>query len=469
MGLMRRRILLGDSYLGLSGGAVRSRFALIEGRRGTGKTRGILSILLARALRNPGSRWLLARSTRTRLSETVLTTFEQQVFPAFGMDVPGGAGVENRHRYDLPNGSVFLPMGLDDPQRGQSLEVAGIYVAEGVEIPKLDQVAALAGAMRQAPRPDWDPSFFYQCLVDCNPGPPGHWLNQVAEDVPKAWRHVQNIADYRRLLAFGLQRPAPGKWPRIITQHMDNPAYFDAETWTWTKAGLTYLETLGHLSGHLRRRWLDGLWVAAEGSVYPEFDEDVHVVEPFNVPQDWPFFVGVDPGYDHPCAILWFSIAPNGCMYVVHELYRGGLSIAQHAADIRVSNGAGWTVHRYYGDPQHCFSQTAQSPKSIAGQFREHGISVLPWPRSTDEESMVERVRERLRTVRFKVFRTCRNTINEFQSWSYKRDAKGMMPKGDDQFEDANNHAMDVIKGLVALNLTYDRNTIQVYHNAGET
>ena len=104
------------------------------------------------------------------------------------------------------------------------------------------------------------------------------------------------------------------------------------------------------------------------------------------------------------------------------------------------------------GGAQHAFSQTAQSPKTIAQQFHECGLSFGPWPRSVDVEAMVEAVRERLRSDGLKVFATCRNTITEFQSWRYKRTAKGELPAGDDAFEDANNHAMDVVKGLIAAN-----------------
>src|SRR5687767_12938478 len=131
-----RQILLSDNYLPLVDWRVKDGFVLVEGRRGTGKTRAILSTLLLRALAYPGSRWLLARSTRTRLTESVLVTLEEQVFPSFGMSVPGGAGRENRHAYHLPNGSQLIPIGLDDYQRSQSVETAGIYVAEAVEIGK---------------------------------------------------------------------------------------------------------------------------------------------------------------------------------------------------------------------------------------------------------------------------------------------------------------------------------------------
>jgi hypothetical protein len=446
---MTRDVKIGRSFKALARGEIRDKFVLAEGPRGTAKTRSELSIILGRALAWNNTRWVLARSTRTRLSQSVLVTLEQQVFPAFGMDVPGGAGTANRVEYKLPNGSVLVPLGLDDYQRSQSAEFMGGLLAEAVELPLMDDALALAGSLRQAPT---GPGQFHQLMVDCNPGPPGHWVNQIAEPIPKHWRRVNSKADYKRLLAHNAQPAAPGFWKRLVTRHQDNPGYFSIKGWEWTELGQEYLATLGHLRGHLRRRWLDGDWVAAEGTVYPEFDEDLHVIDPSRVIMKWPMVVGWDPGYDHPTAILWFAPGPDGTLYIVDEIYEGGKGVAQHCASIHHRN-AGRTVRGYYGDPQHAFSETAQSPESIAAQARKHGIIMGPWPRTGQkEETMVEAVRELLRTRKLKVFRTCTNTINEFQSWSYKRTAKGEVPDGEDKFEDKNNHAMDVVKGVVATN-----------------
>jgi hypothetical protein len=88
---------------------------------------------------------------------------------------------------------------------------------------------------------------------------------------------------------------------------------------------------------------------------------------------------------------------------------------------------------------------------------------MTPWPRTGgNEESMVNAVRERLTADRLKVFAPCANTIREFQSWSYKRTAAGELPAGEDKFEDRDNHAMDVCKGVVATHPKYDRGTIRV-------
>ena len=452
-----RRIRLGRAFRVLEQVRAADRFVLIEGPRGTGKTRAILTVLMRRGLEHPGARILLARSTRSRLSQSVLVTLEEQVYPAFGFDVPSGGNREQRQVYPIPGGSCFVTMGMDDQQRTQSAEYAWIYVAEATELAAKDDVLSLAGSLRQAGMPD------PQVLVDLNPGPPAHWANQIAEPAP-ATRHVRSQADYWAIQAHNLTPPQEGRWKRILTRLQDNPHYWDSSRWCYTKAGQAYVETLGFLTGHLRRRWLDGDWVSAEGSVYPEFDEARHVVPAFEVPNGWPCWVGFDPGYDHPAATLWVTVAPNGTLYVMDELYRGGLAIARHAEDIKARNH-GRTIMGYYADPQHAFSSTAQSPETIAEQFAKCGLNFAPWPRtqsSQNERAMVEAVRQLLIGDRLRVFATCTNTITEFQSWSWKRTTKGELPAGEDAFEDRNNHCMDALRGLVATHPSHRMGRIEV-------
>jgi hypothetical protein len=71
---------------------------------------------------------------------------------------------------------------------------------------------------------------------------------------------------------------------------------------------------------------------------------------------------------------------------------------------------------------------------------------------------MVEEVRRRLTTQggcggsSLQVFDTCTNTIMEFQAWSCKRTPSDELPPGPDKFEDKDNHAMGVVKGVLATN-----------------
>lgn len=53
--------------------------------------------------------------------------------------------------------------------------------------------------------------------------------------------------------------------------------------------------------------------------VYPQFDADIHVVEPFQVPNDWFHGMVVDPHSARPHAIIYFSVDPRGRIYVTRE------------------------------------------------------------------------------------------------------------------------------------------------------
>lgn len=421
------------------------REVLCEGRAGTGKTLGILAKLHLRALKYPGSRHLICRATRVSMTESVLVTFENLLgsgHPA----ISGNASRANRHSYQYPNGSQIVVGGLEDAERLYSTEWDSVYVAEATEI-IFDTWDKFARAMRHGRTP------YHQRIADCNPGPPGHWLNQRADKCQDVLRVVRTREDYDRLQQFN-RKAVAGPMRRLVSVHQDNPAYWDLEAWDWTAEGRSYvLGELGSLTGHRRARLLDGRWVGAEGTVFPEFDEARHVIAPFAIPDDWPIYWGYDPGFDHSTAILWFAVAPNECLYVIDEIHQRQLGIPQHTANVRAREmRTGWYPVRRYADPQHAFSRTAQSPKTIAQQWREQGFSLMPWPRSTSVETMVEAVRKRLIDVKLKVFSTCRATIMEMQSWSYKRTARGELPAGDDQYEDRENDAIDVIKGVVATN-----------------
>lgn len=445
------------------------RDVLVEGRAGTAKTTGILSKILWRCWRFPGSRHLICRQTRASLTDSVMVTLDRllrQIGGACEFEVNRQVR-ESRHAYQV-FGSEIVCGGLDKPDKLFSTEWDTIYMAEAVEVKTIEPWDLFNRSLRHYA------CDYHQKIADCNPGPPNHWLNKRATKAADWLRDCWKTKDdyYGKLRDFNNNQTPGGDRPmwRIISTHPDNPGYWDADKWDWTKEGREYVtEQLMTMTGHRRSRMLDGRWKAADNVVYPEFDELKHVVDPFpkrieadeqgnpvqviTIPDGYQIVVGTDPGFDHPTAILWFATSVKGGepVYIFDEIYEGGKSIQQHGVSIRQHN-RGRTVLRYYGDPQHAFSMTAQAPESIAMQYKKYcGITLSPWPRTGgNEETMVEAVREKLRNEMLFVCRNCENTISEFQSWSFKRDMKGNMTGGEDKYEDAQNHAMDVVKGIVA-------------------
>ncbi len=443
---------------------LRNLYVGVEGVRGSAKTRSILTELMCRALEYPGCRIGLFRHDRTDLTKTVLKTLETQVFPLFGLTTPGNQSAENRAVYDLPNGSQLIPAGLREMTKTQSLELSFAYVAEVSECTET-QITELAATLRYLKSPERPlmPDFG-QLIFDVNPVNPGHWANKFMEPADDALRAcnisgVQTREQYARMQKYNW-RPHDrhrGRAKRLITKHADNPGYWDFEKWEFTPLGRQYVEeTLGSYTGYLRLRWLLGLWVAAEGSVFPEFDVKRNVVRDFPIPEDWPIYLTADPGYDHPAGVSWTAIAPNNTRYKIADL-----KVRQTGLDrfVELIEAKGIGVIEELCDPAGSQKTQGADGKSWRDQMRLRGHSMRPWKYAAaeDHDTSVQAQRQAIIDGTFKIFESCVESIAEYQSWSFKRVRGGELPVGDDAYEDKNNDLIDGDLGLEREKIEFPR------------
>src|SRR5262249_55342761 len=147
---------------------------------------------------------------------------------------------------------------------------------------------------------------FQQLIADCNPDKPTHWLKQ---------------------------RSDAGKTLMLFSEHRDNPVLFgpDGEP---TEFGRTYLEQLSKLSGVRKLRLSDGIWAAADGLVYDEFDPNVHLVDRFDIPWDWPRYWTIDFGFTNPFVCQWWAEDPDGRFFRYREIYMTRRTVEEHAEKI---------------------------------------------------------------------------------------------------------------------------------------
>ena len=86
-----------------------------------------------------------------------------------------------------------------------------------------------------------------------------------------------------------------------------------------------------------------GRFAAREGLVYPEFDESVHVIPPFEVPKEWQDNISIDPGLRNPLSAHWYAVDRDDNVYVVAEHYKAGEDIDYHARRIHeICDALGW-------------------------------------------------------------------------------------------------------------------------------
>ena len=122
---------------------------------------------------------------------------------------------------------------------------------------------------------------------------------------------------------------------------------------------------------------------ASAGLVYPEFDEQVHVIEPFDLPKEWQDNISIDPGLNNPLSAHWYAVDFDGNVYVVYEHYEAGRDIDYHADAIKeICKRIGWHTDsrgRICALIDSAAKQrTLGSVKSVVELFYERGILVNP-------------------------------------------------------------------------------------------
>ena len=61
------------------------------------------------------------------------------------------------------------------------------------------------------------------------------------------------------------------------------------------------------LSQDQRKAWLEGSWDVFEGQVFSEWNRNMHVVEPFQIPTDWKRYIAMDLGVNAPFSVGWYA------------------------------------------------------------------------------------------------------------------------------------------------------------------
>jgi phage terminase large subunit len=314
--------------------------------------------------------------------------------------------LEIHHR----NGSVLRCGGLDDKDRVDKVlgtEYDHIFFNEATQL-TWPTVTTVLTRLARSTVP------IRKAIFDCNPKNQRHWLYKagVLQVDPDTGMALSDAALWRRQ-----------HWTPYDNPHLPADA----------------LATLESLSGVQRRRMLDGQWCEAEGAVYEEFDEDIHVWRgPLPAGHEsWRKVRGIDFGYTNPFVCLWGLVDPDGCLWIVRERYVRQVIVQEHAAAIKLVPGAYlWTVADHDAEDRATL-HAAGIPTCAAKKDIDFGLKA---------------VRARLKVQpngkpRLMVHESCREVIGEFYDYTWEpgkdtRNAKEVPQKVRD-------HAMDTIRYIV--------------------
>ncbi len=278
--------------------AASEREVFYGGARGGGKSYAMLVDPL-RYCDKQKHRALLIRRTMPELRD--LINHSQQLY---SKAYPGAKWREQEKEWRFPSGARIefgYAENLTDALRYQGQSYTWIGIDELPQYPTQDIYNFLRSSLRSV-----DPEIPVFMRAIGNPGNVGsQWVKEMFVDPAKP----NSKFDIEIQTPNGVKKISRRFIPAKL---QDNPYLMQTDD---------YYAMLASLPEVQRKQFLDGNWEAFEDSSFPEFNKDLHVVKPFDIPRGWMKFRAADWGYSSPACCLWFAIDFDNNIFIYRELY----------------------------------------------------------------------------------------------------------------------------------------------------
>lgn len=398
----------------------RRRFIAYGGARGGGKTWAVREKADVLAHRYPGINILIVRRTYPELLQNHILPMQ--------LELSGLAHWNDKQkRFIFPNGSNIwfgYCSAERDVLRYQGQEYDIIFIDEATQLTEY-QFQTFKGCLRGVS------GYPKRMYLTCNPGGVGHaWVKRLFID--RLYHGDERADDYEFIQA----------------KVTDNPVLMERDP--------EYIHMLESLPYELREAWLNGSWDVFAGQYFSEWDRDVHVVEPFEVPAWWRRYVTMDYGLDMLAAYL-IAVDEHDMAYAIREVYQGR-DLGEGAEGLIVSEAAqavldmvGEDKITAYLAPPDLWAARQETGRSVADIFAEHGIALTKT--SNDRLDGWMAMHERLhvfedehgrRAARLRIFPGCANLIRTLPQLRY--DDKRVNDVAQEPHELT--HAADAIRGF---------------------
>ena len=322
----------------------------------------------------------------------------------------------------FPNGSR-IKLGYCDTEadvlqyQGQAYEA--IFLEEATHFTEfqfncLKESNRLSGQCKKVIKP--------RMYLTCNPGGVGHvWVKRLFID--KDYNDKEEESDYVFI-------------PALV---YENEYIMKNDT--------DYVKALESLPEDRKKAMLYGDWDIFEGQFFTEFKREVHVIEPFKIPNDWYIYFTMDYGLDK-LAGYWIAVDYNNNAYVFREVYDSNLLVSQ--ARDKIKEMTNEDVYMYLAPPD-LWNRHKETGKSTADIFAEGNVTL--YKTNNDRIQGWLQMKEWLKpykdeqgctTAKLKIFNTCKNLIRCLPQ--VQHDAKRVGDIANEPHELT--HSVDAIRGF---------------------
>ena len=291
--------------------AASEREVLFGGAAGGGKSYSLLADPM-RYFSNAAFSGLILRRTNDELRQ--LVSESQELYPKA---YPGSKWQEKKSQWTFPSGARLWMTYLERPEdvmRYQGQAFCWIGWDELTQHPTSYSYLYMLSRLRTT-----DPALPLCVRATTNPGSSGHgWVKKMFIDpAPAGQSFDATDIDTGQVLRYPDRHEKAGQalfQRRFIPSKLSDNPYLAEDG--------QYEANLLSLPENQRRQLLDGDWAVADGAAFSEFKQSVHVVDPFDIPDNWTRFRSADYGYSSYSAVHWYAIDPAyETLIVYRELY----------------------------------------------------------------------------------------------------------------------------------------------------
>lgn len=281
------------------------------------------------------------------------------------------------------------------------------------------------------------------------------WIDEAGKIKGEGWVNVQGRLSVHRGRAILTSTPYAVNWFQrdILNKagavyNFDDTGHCEArffpergdtiEVVTWSSIGNPVFpkDEFERMRRELPKAIFDrryrGLFTRLEGLVYPEFDEDFHLVDPFEIPPKWLRFGGLDFGKSNPNAILSIAFDPGEKIFYVYKEFYASETLLKTIS-----------IHLNNEDLAYVLAdnQAAQLIMELNQFYGNRNVK----PADKTKDTGIARIRGLLQEKRLKFFRDkTPHTLDEITQYHYAApDANGF---NNDKTVDKNNHCMDALR-----------------------
>jgi PBSX family phage terminase large subunit len=191
-------------------------------------------------------------------------------------------------------------------------------------------------------------------------------------------------------------------------------------------------------SGVFYQRYIQGLWVVAEGIIYDMFSEAKHIVSKITSSAAAKYYVSCDYGTQNATVFLLWQSGSEGKWYCIDEYYYSGRDESEQKTD----NAYADDYEAFIGNRKIEAIIVDPAAASFIAELRKRGHKVIK--ARNDVLDGIRYVGMLLNTEKIYFHSKCKNTIKEFNSyvWDTKASEKG----GEDKPLKQHDHAMDAVR-----------------------